>query len=271
MDILYDTLTKKVKQKNALSPAKPAAWKTARKRSKACSQALSTCASHNPQRSHNPPPEPASAARTPRHLQWQSFRGKRSGAKTRCDTDVALCLSRIYPDTIVMTKRVIVTHPLFPLLPAGIFLGIFLKLFVIDIFMISGPSMHGTLDDGKIIAVNKLWYGICKPFSDTLLVSWKAPQRGDIIVYLLDNKVVVKRCVAVAGDALEFDADSGYTVKTAGLTIPLTDFQYAMLHASEQVPHGTVFAVGDNYAESVDSRNYGFVSTKNILGRVFFR
>ena len=53
--------------------------------------------------------------------------------------------------------------------------------------------------------------------------------------------------------------------------IPLTEIQYANLKKSQKVPEGYILAVGDNYAQSFDSRNYGFVSVKNILGKIICR
>ena len=50
--------------------------------------------------------------------------------------------------------------------------------------------------------------------------------------------------------------------------IPLTESQYQRLKHNRQVPAGMVLAVGDNYADSVDSRDYGFVSVQNVLGRI---
>ena len=40
------------------------------------------------------------------------------------------------------------------------------------------------------------------------------------------------------------------------------------LKDAAQVPDGYILAVGDNYEVSVDSRDYGFVSVKNVLGKV---
>ena len=59
-----------------------------------------------------------------------------------------------------------------------------------------------------------------------------------------------------------------YTVKVGDNEIPLTESQYMRLKDAAQVPEGYILAVGDNYEVSVDSRDYGFVSVKNVLGKV---
>ncbi len=131
--------------------------------------------------------------------------------------------------------------------------------------------MQPSINDGEKIFINKLAYGLVKPYTDSLLIQWKTPERNDIIIYLYDNKIVVKRCVAVAGDLLEYSSDNVYTLKTGGKEISLTEKQYQNLKNSDSVPQGFVLAVGDNYEESIDSRTYGFVSVRNILGKVICR
>ena len=96
-------------------------------------------------------------------------------------------------------------------------------------------------------------------------------KRNDIIIYLYDNKIVVKRCVAVAGDSLDYSADSQYILFTGGNEIALTAEQYDCMKNSAVVPEGYVLAIGDNYSQSIDSRTYGFVPVKNILGKVLWK
>ncbi len=153
----------------------------------------------------------------------------------------------------------------------GIALGFFLKLFVIDVLNISGNSMNPTLKNGSKVVVNKLAYGIVKPFSGEFYFQWKEPERGDVVIYLHDNKIVVKRCVAVGGDHLEFLQNSGYSVKVAetdSAEIPLTPLQYQKMKKFGKIPEGYIFALGDNLSDSIDSRDYGFVSVKNIAGKI---
>ena len=47
---------------------------------------------------------------------------------------------------------------------AGLFLGLFIKLFCFDILYVSGVSMEPALNDGQAVLVNKLAYGLVKPF-----------------------------------------------------------------------------------------------------------
>ncbi len=150
----------------------------------------------------------------------------------------------------------------------GLIIGVLLKLFVIDIVYVSGDSMVPTIANNDMIIINKLAYGIPKPFGSELIVQWGSPKTDDIIVYLYNNKMVVKRCVGIAGEVLDFSSDSEYIITVGENTFPLSQEQYQRIKFDYVVPEGTVFAIGDNPLHSVDSRDYGFISTKNILGKV---
>lgn len=150
----------------------------------------------------------------------------------------------------------------------GMAIGICIKLFFIDFLRISGTSMEPSIHDKSVVLVNKMAYGFVKPGNRTFFVQWASPRPGDIVIYLHDNKIVIKRCAATGGTHLDYSADSGYSLHVGDTRIPLTKEQYDRMHASPRVPDGYILALGDNYAESIDSRSYGFVSIKNVVGRV---
>ncbi len=152
----------------------------------------------------------------------------------------------------------------------GLLFGLILKLFVFEILTVSGESMFPAINDGERLFVSKCAYGLCEPYGEKLLVQWKGPKRGDVVIYLYNNKIVVKRCIALGGDKLEIltDSDYNYILKAGDFSIPLSQSQYLNLKDSASVPQGYILAIGDNHEVSVDSRTYGFVSERNILGKV---
>lgn len=166
--------------------------------------------------------------------------------------------------------------PLVAVVAVSLAVGAVLKLFVVDILHVSGRSMMPSIADGERIVVNRLAYGVAAPFGDSLAFCWAEPRRGDVVIYLYNDKIVVKRCVAVGGDPLsaefcmELPPDSQYTLRICGggCEVPLSEPQYLALRGVGSVPDGYILAVGDNYRESVDSRTYGFVATRSVLGRV---
>ena len=149
----------------------------------------------------------------------------------------------------------------------GLLIGLFLKLFVFDFLKISGKSMEPTLCSGNHIVINKAAYGIQNPFTKEYYFTWKSPKKNDVVTFLNDNKIVVKRCVLTEGDSLEILVDSGYHIIINNQKVPLSEFQYLQFAGTKTVPSGYIFVLGDNFLYSVDSRDYGFVSTKSIKGK----
>lgn len=155
----------------------------------------------------------------------------------------------------------------------GIFLAIIIKLFVFDIYKVEGTSMQPNFYNNQIIYVNKLAYGIVNPFGSNLLVQWKKPQENDVVIFYHNGNTVIKRCLATENDLLEYSVNTDYNliIKHSDGTnkdVPLNQIQYHLMEGNYFVPKDTIFVVGDNYHDSLDSRNYGFVSCKNILGKV---
>mgnify|MGYP002622671740 CR=1 FL=1 len=141
----------------------------------------------------------------------------------------------------------------------GLGIGIFIKLFVLDIVHISGSSMEPTFKEGDD--------GLVKPFGSVTLCRWNAPQAGDVILFMHEGRLVIKRCVATAAEPLDYSCDTGYTLAVNGQQIPLSEAQYKNMALTGQVPDGMIFAVGDNPDASIDSRDYGFIPLSNILAR----
>ncbi|MGP1459366.1 MAG: signal peptidase I [Treponema sp.] len=154
------------------------------------------------------------------------------------------------------------------LLIAGAAAGLLIKLFALDVLRISGSSMEPALKNGSFAAVNKLAYGLAVPFNGRFFAQWAAPKAGDAVIYLHNDKIVVKRCIAVSGAPLDFLSEPEYSLTVNGKKIPLTKVQYEGLSPFSEVPEGYALMLGDNLGQSIDSRDYGFVSVKNITGKI---
>lgn len=154
----------------------------------------------------------------------------------------------------------------------GIFISVTVKTFILDIYRVKGFSMSGTVEDGQLIFVNKLAYGLVNPIGADLLIQWKKPAQNDVVIYLFQGSYVVKRCIAVENTSLDYLDDSEYILIVGNnQKIPLDSVQYHRMYKSSSVPEGYILAVGDNYSQSFDSRNYGFIPVNNILGKVICR
>lgn len=154
----------------------------------------------------------------------------------------------------------------------GLIIAALVKLFLFETLTVDGSSMKPTLSNTQTIFVNKAAYGIPNPFGAELLVQWSKPKTGDVVIYLYKNNLVVKRCVATRNATLDYLTNSSYILLVDNdLQIPLTEEQYQNMKECSSVPEDYILAVGDNYAESYDSRNYGFIPVTNVLGKVICR
>jgi signal peptidase I len=131
--------------------------------------------------------------------------------------------------------------------------------------VVDGPSMEPTLGDGQLIMVFRLAYGF--KWGSAYALRWASPRRGDLLVFKnpQDGIPVVKRCLALPGDALSLTAEGLYS---GGRVLPVDSAQAFHFLSGYTVPAGCLFMAGDNPAESVDSRDYGCVPIEKIEGKV---
>src|SRR5258706_9785616 len=137
--------------------------------------------------------------------------------------------------------------------------------FAVQNFNTEGTSMEPTLHNTELILVDKWTY------------LFHQPSRGDIVVFVAPpqpSQDYIKRIVAIPGDKITVD---GTTVTVDGVTLKETYIApvnqgnpYAYKQISEVVPPNDYFVMGDNRRGSYDSRAWGFVPRKNIIGRAAF-
>lgn len=146
---------------------------------------------------------------------------------------------------------------------------LFAKLTVVD-----GSSMENTLFENQRLIISDLFY---------------TPTAGDIVVVqspeVLNGKAIVKRVIATEGQTVKirhdgvyvYDSDGnggkleeedgslGYTVSYA----PFADYTYQT--QTFTVGEGEVFVLGDHRSLSQDSRAFGCVDRRCIIGKVYLR
>jgi signal peptidase I len=114
---------------------------------------------------------------------------------------------------------------------------------------------------------------------DVVLASQRPPNladlhRGDLVTFRSpeDGHSALKRVIGLPGDTLVI-LDSELYVNHRHVAEPYVD--HALIDAyysrTYRVPAGTVFVLGDNRGNSVDSRDYGPVPADALLGRALFR
>jgi signal peptidase I len=135
--------------------------------------------------------------------------------------------------------------------------------FVFQVARVDGTSMAPTLHDDDRLVVNKLAYR----FDD--------PQVGDIVMllYPLDpDKSYVKRIVAQEGDTLQI-RDGRVFRNGVALDDSIVPPAYRGHDdwGPQVIPEGAYFVMGDHRTHSSDSRQWGFVPKKYIVGKVQLR
>lgn len=138
--------------------------------------------------------------------------------------------------------------------------AILVATLVMPILQISGSSMTPVIGDGEIAAVLK---------TDQL-------ERGDVIAFYYNNKVLVKRVIAFPGERVHIDTNGKVYINGAELDEPyLTEWAKGNcdIDLPYQVPEGRYFVLGDHRSTSADSRSkvIGPVSQEQILGKVVLR
>ena len=134
---------------------------------------------------------------------------------------------------------------------------------------VRGPSMVPSYADGQVLFVNRLAYGLQGPIIGEYLWIWKAPGLGDPVIVRKPGSLawVVKRVAGLPGMALKVSA---HQLSLGSRSAALTPAQEYWLEACARVPDGNVFVLGDNLADSTDSRDWGFVPVRDVVGRPLF-
>jgi signal peptidase I len=167
----------------------------------------------------------------------------------------------------------------------AILLALLIRAFVVQAFKIPSGSMKPTLQIGDHILVNKFIYGIKLkiPFTaiNFTLIPTRSPKRNDVVVFIYPEdpkKDFIKRVIGLPGDRLEV-INKKVFINNQPLEDPHgfhTDLKiYSPLEQRRdnvgpiQIPPGHYFVMGDNRDESYDSRFWGFVKEKELIGEAF--
>ena len=161
----------------------------------------------------------------------------------------------------------------------AIVIAFFIRTFVIQAYKIPSGSMKPTLQIGDHILVSKFNYGVKLPFLRSTLIPIGAPNRGDIVVFIFPedrSKDFIKRLVGLPGDTIEIRDkkillnglpwSDTHGVHVDNVIIP-GSVQPRDNFGPVKVPEDSIFVMGDNRDESFDSRFWGFVNMKDVLGK----
>lgn len=147
-------------------------------------------------------------------------------------------------------------------------LALLIRAFVVQAFKIPTGSMRPTLIEGDRLLVNKFIY------------RFRKPERGDIIVFRFPKerkKDYIKRLIAAGGETAEIKGGNIYIdgeIVEDPFIIRSINYSnkepYGGIGRKIKVPEDNFYVLGDNSGSSKDSRYWGFVPRKNVVGRAFF-
>ncbi len=125
---------------------------------------------------------------------------------------------------------------------------------------VSGISMEPRIDSDDYVVINALAYRL------------GAPHRGDIVAFHHERSapsIYIKRVIGIPGDRIAIDRGT-VSVNGTVLDEPYVRFRDARSAAAVTVPPDAYYVLGDNRANSEDSRAWGFVPASDLIGRAMF-
>lgn len=159
-------------------------------------------------------------------------------------------------------KNQVLRH-LWKWIAAAVVLAILLLNIFTHVFQIvryNGTGMEPSLQGGQVLAILKT----------------QKVEEGDIIAFYYNNQILIRRVICEGGKQVEIDNSGIVSVNGNALSEPyVTDHTLGQCNLTfpYHVRTGTVFVMGDNRVEAMDSRleEIGAIPTDRIIGKVIFK
>ena len=143
-----------------------------------------------------------------------------------------------------------------------------IRYFLIQPFFVKGASMEPNYEDNEYLVIDEISY------------RFRQPQRGEVIVfrYPADPKeFFIKRIIGLSGETIKIENEKITIINSAypdGFVLDETNYLKNIQTSGDQtitLKSDELFVMGDNRGASFDSRRWGPLPQKNIIGRVWLR
>ena len=158
------------------------------------------------------------------------------------ETNVKFTMTFIFASVVVIAIAIIVATSFFKVL------------------QVNGSSMEPNLQEGELLITSKFF----------------KYKKGDMVAFYYNDKILIKRVIAIEGDVLSMEDDGSVTVNGTRLQedyVKELDYGKCDITFPFMVPENSVFILGDNRKFSLDSRSssIGCILNDNIIGKIKFR
>ena len=139
-------------------------------------------------------------------------------------------------------------------------IAVLLATLLLPVLQIYSNSMSPTLTDKDIV----------------ISVKQQEFKTGDVVAFYYNNKILVKRVIAVSGEWVDITPEGDVFVNGEQLDEPYLNEKAlgdCNIELPYQVPESRIFVMGDHRSVSIDSRNtaVGCVAEEQIVGKLVYR
>lgn len=138
-----------------------------------------------------------------------------------------------------------------------------IRMFIAQPFIVNGESMLPTFENGDYLIIDEVSY------------LKNEPKRGEVIVFHFPtdhSRYLIKRIIGLPGETIQLQGDSVTITKADGEIVELDE-----TYTNNGASYGTwtleeeYFVMGDNRGASSDSRSWGPLAKKEIVGKTLVR
>ena len=141
----------------------------------------------------------------------------------------------------------------------AIIIIILLKIFIFNFILVKGDSMNPKYKNNDFMFLNKIIY------------KFTSIKRGDVVVLKYKNDDLIKRVIGLPKDKIKVENGKLYINNKEYKEDYINSYTASEDFDEVTIKNNEYFVMGDNRYNSYDSRNFGPITKRNIIGRVEFK